>query len=198
MSESPSESPSVSLSPSASESPSVSLSESVSESPTVSLSESASISLSPSSSESASISPSQPPGSGLFSRESLNTLPNNKEDLNILYGEEDEEAVSKDDDIRVPVTGNDFYLAHQFRVINNSNKDVIRVKVNLQSTLAPTSSPVYLQIWNVTTSSWQTLDSDNTSPVNTDFDLVGVRSTNLDSYYDNDLEVAFRVYQENI
>jgi len=134
----------------------------------------------------------------LFSYESLNALPNNKEDLNILYGEEDEEAVESDNGVRVPVTGNDFYLAHQFRVINNSNKDVIKVKVNLQSTLAPSFSPIYLQIWNITTSSWQTLDSDSTSLADIDFNLTGIRSTNLDSYYDSDYEVAFRVYQENM
>lgn len=189
-------SPSASQSPSSSESPSPSRSPSLSPSATPSPSPSTSVSPSPSISVSASISPSQPPGSGLFSKEALEVLPTNKDDLAIIYGEEDETDVATDNDVRVGITGLEpIYLAHQFRIVNNTNKDSIRVRVNLQSTRAPSISPVYLQVWNATTASWETIASNNTAAANTDFDLEHTIEANQSDYYDSDFEVAFRVYQ---
>lgn len=186
-------SPSPSLSPSSSQSPSSSESRSTSLSPSVSIS--SSFSLSPSTSISASISPSQPPGSGLYSKQSSVSLPTTKNDLSIIYGEEDEDNVSTDDGVRVSIEGDNNYLIHQFKVINTNATDTIRARINLQSSLAPTTSPVYLQVWKVSSSQWETVDTDSTSPVNTDFDLTALIDTNQENYYDTDYEVAFRVYQ---
>lgn len=193
-------SPSVTGSPSPSASPSSSPSSSASQTPSSSVSHSMSSSVSsspsPSSSPSSSLSPSQAPGSGLFSKEAIATLPLTKENLAILYGEEDEDNVATDDAVRVSLTSlAGFFMIHQYRVINNNNKDDINVRVNLQSTLAPSSSPVYLQIWNVNTGLWQTLVYNNTEIADTDFDLEYLINTNVENYYDSDNEVALRVYQ---
>jgi len=192
LSGSPSASQSPSGSTSASESKSASSSQSKSQSP----SSSGSASTSPSASVSPSVSSSQAPGEGFYSKVATVTLPVNKDNLAILYGEDDERDVSTDDGVRVRLTGESGqYLIHQYRIVNTNNRDSIKVKVNLQSTLAPTSSPVHLQIWNVTGSLWETLTSNNTTGANTDFDLESTIISNLSDYYDSDLEIALRVYQ---
>ena len=203
-------SPSASQSPSSSVSPSSSISASPSRSASASpsLSSSFSISLSPSASQSpsssisrsssSSISPSQPPGSGLFSKESRNTLPTNKNNLDILYGEEDEVDVSTDNGVRVSIEGSNVYLLHQFRVMNDNGVDAIKAHVNLQTSLSPSLSTVRLQVWNILTGSWETVASNNTALANIDFDLDATIEENQENYYDIDYEVAFRVYQQNI
>jgi hypothetical protein len=53
-----------------------------------------------------------------------------------------------------------------------------------------------MQIYNRTTAEWENVDFDNFTTENTKFTLTGGKSTNLDNYYDVDLWVSFRVYQE--
>lgn len=199
LSQSPSSSPSVSESPS----PSLTFSESSSPSSTPSsspsLSESqspsASVSLSPSESISASISPSQAPGSGYYSYESLVTLPTNDDNLAIIYGEEDETNVSTDNQAYVSVSSSSNYIAHEFKKVNNTNKDSVKVLVNLKSSLAPQSTPVYLQVYNHQSEEWETIDTDSSTGANTDFDLTATLSTNVSNYYDSSYIVSFRVHQ---
>jgi hypothetical protein len=143
------------------------------------------------------VSPSQPPGSGLFSKEARNTLPTTKANLAIIYGEIDEEDVSTDNSVRVPISGLNTYLLHQYRIVNTNSKDTISILVNLQSTLAPTISPVYLQIWNVNSSTWETLTSNTTAAESVDFDLEYELTANVENYYDATHEIAIRVYQFN-
>lgn len=199
LSQSLSPSNSVSLSPSPSSSPSLSpsssssLSPSLSPSATPSSSPSSSPSLSPS--PSSSISPSQEPGQGLYSYQALDSLPLTSDELAIPYGAEDDIAVATDDGSRVPVTGDQAYLAHEFKRINNTNKDSATITVNLQTTLDPTTQTVYLQVWNNTTELWETIDSDSTSLVNTDFDLTYTISSNQTDYYDSEYTITYRVYQ---
>lgn len=196
---SPSSSESLSPSPSASESPSPSATDSPSPSVTPSaspsLSPSASNSPSPSTSISASISPSQEPGTGLYSKEALANLPTDSEDLAIIYGAEDEVDVSTDNAVRVPQAGSTNYIAHQFKKENNTNRDSLKVLVNLQSTLAPSAVPLYLQVWNNNSGAWETIDTDNASNANTDLDLTATITSNVAYYYDSDYIVAFRVQQ---
>jgi hypothetical protein len=197
---SPSPSASISASPSSSPSPSGGSSPSAS----VSLSPSASPSLSPSrspsasTSPSASASPSQAPGSGLYSKEVLVSLPITKNNLAIIYGEDDEIAVSEDDGVRVALSGLSVsYLVHQFRIIHDTNKDNVCIKVNLQVSLACSISPVYLQVWNVSTGLWETLATNLTSPADTDFTLSYSIESNISNYFDTNYEIAVRVYQLN-
>ena len=134
----------------------------------------------------------------MYSYESLDALPTTKDNLGILYGELDEEYVSTDNGVYVPNVGSDFYLVHQFRVVNDTPKDQIKVKINAKSSYAPVASPVYLQVWNVDTASWETLTSNNSAAMDEDFDLKYTITSNVADYYDDDYEVAFRVYQYNV
>lgn len=100
--------------------------------------------------------------------------------------------------MRVPLSGlSPRYLAHQYRVVNNTNSDAINIHLNLQSTLAPTISPVYLQVWNVNSSAWETVASNSTAAEDIDFDLEYFLETNVSNYYDSRYEIAVRTYQVN-
>lgn len=209
---SPSFSPSASQSPSSSQSATPSPSPSASESSSPSSSQSATPSSSPSASESlspshsqspspsrsvsASISPSQAPGSGLYSYEAFNTLPITNDELEIPYGAEDDIAVSADDESYVPVTGSTTYLAHEFKKVNNTNQDSIKILVNLKSSLSGSTQPIYLQVWNETDQVWETIATDSTVLANTDVDMTYTISANQTKYYDSSYTVTFRVWQE--
>ncbi len=67
-----------------------------------------------------------------------------------------------------------------------------------QSSVAPSTSTVYLQVYNRTTGSWETKDSDSTAGADTDFELKTTITANLNNYYDANGWVAYRVYQEAI
>jgi len=66
-----------------------------------------------------------------------------------------------------------------------------------QTTLLPSSSTVYLQIYNRNTPAWETVDSDNASPANADFTLSG-NIADLTNYKDASNVISCRVYQQAI
>jgi hypothetical protein len=94
-----------------------------------------------------------------------------------------------------PSFGYGYYLVHQYRVINYTNKDSIKILVNLQSSLAPSTESVYLQIWNAHLNVWETIDTESSIGANTDFDLTANINSNVDNYYDDNYEIAIRVMQ---
>jgi len=124
------------------------------------------------------------------------TLPTTSADLETLYTDQEEIDVSTDNGTYVNVEGSN-YLIHQHAKVN-SNKSALSIKWNGQSTLAPSSSTVYLQIYNFNTNSWETLSSNNSASANTDFSLTGSKTTNLTYYYDSDNYCYVRVYQEAV
>ena len=124
------------------------------------------------------------------------TLPTTTADLDTLYTDQEEIDVSTDNGTYVNVEGSN-YLIHQHAKVN-SNKSALSIKWNGQSTLAPSSSTVYLQIYNFNTNSWETLSSNNSASANTDFSLTGSKTTNLTYYYDSDNYCYVRVYQEAV
>jgi len=63
------------------------------------------------------------------------------------------------------------------------------------STTAPSSSTVYLQIYNINTNTWETIDSDNTTGTNTDFILTAEKE-DLNNYKDVGGIMTCRVYQD--
>jgi hypothetical protein len=70
------------------------------------------------------------------------------------------------------------------------------VECNLQSSLAPSLSTVFLQIYNRVSMTWETLDSESLENADTDFTLTGEKSTNLADYFDAGFEISCRVYQQ--
>ena len=178
-------------SPSASQSPSSSPSLSDSASPSASTSGSSSESPSPSS----SISYSQAIGSGMHSKGSYETLPSTNDHLEIEYGDDDDQAILADDGIRASIVGAGETLAHQFTFQNNTNRNGVKIKLNLRSTLATYTSPAILQIWNNQTNVWDTLMINNSTGANVDFDMINIIDSDYEKYYDESYKVIIRVYQ---
>jgi len=99
----------------------------------------------------------------------------------------------------VPIDGmTPGYLIHQYRFINTNLNDDIKIRINLRSDLSPSLSPVFLQIWNVATSSWETIDYDDSASAYEDIDLIKTISSNKDDYFDNNFEIVVRIYQHNL
>lgn len=197
-----SNSPSISPSASASASVSPSISKSVSPSHSASSSPSASTSFSPSPSPSASVSPSVSPSASpspghpvrVYSRGYSVSLPANKNDLDTVYSTIEEGNVYYRDGRFVSITATESVVMHLFKKLNNNRRDKVNVEIDLKTTIAPTTSTVYLQVWNGLTNTWETIDSNSTKSANEVFSLAG--SINDTAYYDFDNEVAVRVWQQ--
>lgn len=201
-SRSPSLSPSlsVSLSPSLSVSSSVSPSNSVSLSPSLSpsLSISLSVSLSPSRSPSLSFSPSPSLSLSPSPSLSISRSPSVSVSASVSLSASLSASVTPSSSVSAsPSFAAKLYLIHQYKFINNSNRDRIYIRINLRSTLSFVLSPVYLQIWNASVGSWETLVINNVDAQDTDVDLEYNLTSNVQNYYDSNYEVAVRVYQYN-
>jgi len=190
---SPSVSPSASISPSIS--PSLSRSPSASVSPSQSASPSVSLSISPSSSVSLSLSQSASPSVGYsdFSRTQRSFLPSDNADLDTLYTEQEETSVSSVDGVLVAQNGSNNYMIHQFKRFCG-DENACEITAVFQSTLAPSSSPVYLQIYNLVTALWETIDSNNTAAQDTNFTMTK-EMTDLTQYKGSTGVITCRVYQ---
>lgn len=131
-----------------------------------------------------------------YSRGSQASLPTNTTNMSTLFTQTDYDNAATDDASRAEETGSD-YVIHLFKYDNANNTDNITIDWNGQCADAPSSSTVYLQIWNSNSSSWETLDSDNTTGANTDFDLSGSITSSQSNYYTgSDNTVIARVYQQ--
>jgi len=190
---SPSVSPSASKSPSASVSPSVS--PSASKSPSASVSPSVSPSISPSASKSPSASASGSPSLGysIYSRGDSPTLPTNDNDLEILYTEQEEEDVAEADGVMVGQAGSVQYMIHQFKKFVGDDPYFI-VDYQGQTSLAPSSSTVYFQIYNRVSGLWETIDSNDLAGADLPIELSS-RIGSPSNYRDADDVVSCRVYQ---
>jgi len=129
-----------------------------------------------------------------FTKQSNPTLPTTATPLSTAYTKAEVVNVSSDNSVYTDVTGNQ-YLLHMYERTNTNSTDQISATWNGKTTLAPSASTVYLQIWNKTSSSWETLASDNTTAANTDFTLTGSITSSLSDYYQTGNKVVFRVYQ---
>jgi len=180
---SPSESPSESPSKSPSESPSASPSESPSISPSVSPSES----------------PSPSPGYKAYSRGEYVTPPSNDNDLTTDYSAQDVIDVAEEDEARVSQSAERGALAENAKYAIHQYKDFYAGDVGTltwvgQSNCAPSTSPVYLQIYNRISLEWETVTSNNTAIANIDFMLSGIIE-DLTNYKDENDVLSCRVYQ---
>ena len=187
---------SASLSASLSKSISASLSASTSPSSSISESISASISSSPSGSISLSISASPSPGWEGYTRGSYAALPTDDADLSVDYTEQDYTDVSTHNEVRVDrIADTTEYAIHQFRNYAG-DYSTCTIVTELRSSRAPSSSTVYLQIYDYNSAAWETIDFDNTHAANTDFELTA-HMTALENYKSNGV-ITCRIYQENV
>lgn len=131
-----------------------------------------------------------------YTRQGLGSLPSNDNDLATVYDSQDFTDVETDDGTRVALDSTNLYLIHQFKKPNVNNTDPINILINLQSSVATSIAPVYLQIYNYNSTSWETLDTENTAGKNTDFDLQASVSVDVGNYYDALKMIAVRVVQD--
>ena len=135
----------------------------------------------------------------VYSRGKKLNLPSDDSDLDILFVSSEYVDVSSDDNIYVQQCGRDTldpYAIFVWKNKHTNNKDVIISSCVLKTSIAPSVSTVYLQIYNRNSGTWETLDSNNTATANTEFTLSGTQSSNLSNYYDDSFWVSFRIYQK--
>ena len=115
-----------------------------------------------------------------------------------VFGAKNYEDVASDNATRVAQTATNEYAVFLFKKQHINNTDTFTVAWNGQTDYAPSSSTVYLQVYNRVGATWDEIDSDSTTGVNTDFDLTGSITSNLGNYYDGSFWIACRVYQRAI
>jgi hypothetical protein len=120
-------------------------------------------------------------------------LPTGTDDLENVYAAPDLANVATVDASTVDQTGADEYIIHQYKDFISTNA-TYRARWVGKSTLAPRSSPVYLQVYNWTTEAWVTVDSDNSTGALVDFTLEAVLDSVTDYKNSSDVVVC-RVYQ---
>ena len=135
--------------------------------------------------------------SDLFTRESASDLESDDANLTTVFSEQEYTDVGTDDDDFVDLEGNGVYQKFLFKEYNedNNNTDNFVITWKGKTTLAPSDSSVYLQIYNRDTPSWETIDTESSANANTEFTLSGIKTTSLSDYYDEDYVVNCRVYQ---
>ena len=169
-------------------SPSVSESASISSSPSVSLSASPSASWSPSLSES----PSPSEGYGISSRGDEASLPDSDNDLETSYSEEEETKILTRDNIYVGQTGILQYMIHQFK-FKVGYQTFCQIECEARSSLSPSESTVYLEVFNQVTSKWEIVDTNTGYYLDTNFELFGKIPDVTDYVKDN--VISCRVWQ---
>lgn len=123
--------------------------------------------------------------------------PSTVTDLNEAFSSLQYGNVSADDGDYLIQTGS-LYLTAYYKKIWTNTTDSPSFTWRGRSTLSPQISPVFLQIYNVSTSTWETLDTETLQPADRDFVMSGVQSTNTANYYDTRNIVSFRIYQKVI
>lgn len=120
------------------------------------------------------------------------TLPATDSPLSTDYSDSDYVYVNASDSDRVGQESTQ-YAVHLFKDYIG-NEPNFRIRCELRSTLAPSSSTVYLQIYNRNSSTWETLTSNNTSPADADFTLQ-YDIASVTNYVDTNKLISCRVYQ---
>jgi hypothetical protein len=160
----------------------------------IELIEQRSSSSSSSSSSLSSSSSSSSSSTAVYTREANAALPSSDTDLATAFTAEDLTKVAIVDAIYVPLNGaqNDYALFMFKDSISGAN--VLTATWTGKSSIAPSASTAYLQIYNYDSTAWETLDSDNLTAANTDFTLTGSITSNLANYLTGG-KACCRMYQ---
>jgi len=130
-----------------------------------------------------------------YTKSSLASLPADDGDLSTSYDAQELIDVSLSDNVWVSQEATSNFAIHQFKNFVGNYATAYLI-CELQSTFAPSISPVYLQIYHQT-NGWETVDTDNTSAASTDFLLMATIG-DLSGYKDAQDVIACRVYQADI
>ena len=131
----------------------------------------------------------------VYTWEVLGAMPTTIDDLSNVFTATDFSEVFSDDNSYHDITGSGF-LAVMARKRNSNSTDQFAINIKLKSSRAPTSSTVYMQLYNHNTDSWEAADSDNVTAADTELTLSVDKTTSLSDYYDADNYIAIRAYQE--
>jgi len=131
----------------------------------------------------------------LYSRADLPALPSKDNNLTNTFSAQEYLDVENLDGQTSIQTSNGQYSVFLFKN-KNTDQETISTTWTGKSNLAPSSSTVYLQIYNRTSTTWETLDTDSISSVDTNFTLTGTQTTNLSNYFDDNYWISCRVYQQ--
>ena len=134
-----------------------------------------------------------------YSRGDESSLPSDDTDRDTAFASTDYTDVATDNNVYVQQSAyapTQPYSVFLWKNKHNDSQAIIEPNWIGKASLAPSSSTVYLQIYNRDSTTWETLDSDNTTAANTEFTLTGTQDTSLNNYYDASHWVACRVYQE--
>jgi len=130
-----------------------------------------------------------------YSKENVANLGADDAVLAATYSWTDFTNVASDDSVVVDLLGNN-YLVHQFKNKSISNTRSISVNWDGKTTLAPSDSPVVLQIYNRIATEWESLDTESGVGAGTEFTLTGSKTSDVGNYYDANNLVSCRVYQQ--
>ena len=131
-----------------------------------------------------------------YSMGNYSSLPTDDANLENIYTAQNITDVATNDTNRVSQGANSGdYAIHQYK--NVVGKQTI-LNWDGQCSLAPASSPVYLQIYNRSgTPAWETLDSKSTGVADSDFTLTATINDTT-NYRDGSGVICCRIYQRNI
>ena len=121
-------------------------------------------------------------------------MPDDNTDLENAYTAGDLVNINDKNDQRVSQTATSQYAIHQYK--DYVAESSCTVEWEGQTNLDPATKIVFLQIYNLSgTPGWDNLDSDNSSPVNTDF-ILTADIADLTNYKDGSGVITCRVYQQ--
>jgi hypothetical protein len=144
-----------------------------------------------------SVSPSPSPGWQGYTRGDYAALPTNDNDLETAFSASDLDDVSSNNAVRVSQSATGEYAIFQFKDYVGSTTS-ISIVWDGQSTVAPTSSKVVLQIYDQEGGTWETLDEESAAGADTDFQLTANVSSDMDHYVNAQGIISCRVYQLSI
>jgi hypothetical protein len=134
-----------------------------------------------------------------YSKESLAAVPNNRNDLRYFLDREGYDDVLYDDSNLDQLPASAESPVYMFATKHTNNTDAASSTWNGRSTVAASSSNVFLQVYRFgTTNAWVTLDTESSAGADTDFELLASLNSNMSEYYGVGNWIYWRVYQSAI
>lgn len=119
-----------------------------------------------------------------YSKGDYVALPSDASVLETLFSSVGYGNVESDDDTYETQTASGGQFAvYLFKDFNDNDTDAIAVTWKGKSSIAPSVSTVYLQVWNRNTGAWETIDSNSAANADTEFTLSGNITSNVEHYY---------------
>lgn len=136
-------------------------------------------------------------GAGGYVQLTFTTIVNPTTNTNLLnsFTNPQVDDVNGDDGDYFIEYGSEF-MAREYKKKWINNTDNLVFTWRGRTTLSTLRSPMLIQIYNVNSTSWETLAVANTVLADTDFSATVTQTTNVSNYYDANNIVTFRSYQQ--